>query len=590
VSGSLVAPAAVPALAAETVPAEPARTPPNADAFGIRVLLPAGATRATPPPGDGGPAYRYPAGGRIAAAGPISVHTAATRDAARARVVVTGLRLFGGEIAVGRVIAAADGAARWAPGRLEGLVVRGAPGAGDAPATIDLGWGTLVLLDRAPGTVTALNVILTAPHGGLPAGAQVVVGHAGATLGDAAADPGQEPDPQPKPAPEPKPRQDPGDGPSGAPADPNPGDEPGTPSDPPADPAGEPGAPSDPSQPPAEPTEGGPSSPAAPSDGRDEPAGGAPATDRDRKGGKRDGDRQRRPKSRGDEGAAREERSRRADRETRSPGAPERRPAPRVEPRLTPGGYVFPIVGPVAFGDSFGADRAITGWHHGEDIFAAAGAPILAVADGELFKVGWNAVGGWRVWLRDDRGNEFYYAHLSAYAPRAKDGAQVRAGDVIGYVGTTGDAAGTPPHLHFEIHPRQLLALGYDGVVRPFAYLTAWGHLADRSLARARHERPAPATSRTPRRLPDQLAALDARAAGTTEPVPAPELAALPAALLALERSAGGSRRGDDDGAPEQQVTERRARGARADGKLWVDRRERLGGGHAEGHLGDLAG
>ena len=55
----------------------------------------------------------------------------------------------------------------------------------------------------------------------------------------------------------------------------------------------------------------------------------------------------------------------------------------------------------------------------------------------------------------------------------------MRAGDVIGFVGDTGDAVGTPPHLHFEIHPAQLLGLGYDGVANPYSYLSAWRRLAD---------------------------------------------------------------------------------------------------------------
>ena len=58
--------------------------------------------------------------------------------------------------------------------------------------------------------------------------------------------------------------------------------------------------------------------------------------------------------------------------------------APEVTGRLTAAGYVFPVYGPSGFGDTFGAPRATTGWHHGEDIFAALGAPVLAVADGTL--------------------------------------------------------------------------------------------------------------------------------------------------------------------------------------------------------------
>jgi hypothetical protein len=83
------------------------------------------------------------------------------------------------------------------------------------------------------------------------------------------------------------------------------------------------------------------------------------------------------------------------------------------------------------------------------------------------------------LWLRDRAGNEFYYAHLSAYSPYALNNAQVRAGTVLGFVGDTGDAEGTPYHLHFEIHPVQLLGLGYDGVVNPTPYLDAWLRLQD---------------------------------------------------------------------------------------------------------------
>jgi murein DD-endopeptidase MepM/ murein hydrolase activator NlpD len=156
-----------------------------------------------------------------------------------------------------------------------------------------------------------------------------------------------------------------------------------------------------------------------------------------------------------------------------------REPPPGVAPRLTRGGYVFPIFGPVAFTDTFGAARAVVGWHHGEDIFAPLGAPVLAVAQGTVFSVGWNDLGGNRLWLRDLEGNEFYYAHLSAFSPLAVDGAHVRAGDVLGFVGNTGDAEHTPPHLHFEIHPVGLLPLGYDGVVPPYPILTKWQRLDD---------------------------------------------------------------------------------------------------------------
>ena len=62
-------------------------------------------------------------------------------------------------------------------------------------------------------------------------------------------------------------------------------------------------------------------------------------------------------------------------------------------------------------------------------------------------------LGGIWIWLRADDGTGFYYAHLSRIAPSLAPGARVRAGQGIGAVGMTGDARGTVPHLHFEMHP-----------------------------------------------------------------------------------------------------------------------------------------
>ena len=142
-----------------------------------------------------------------------------------------------------------------------------------------------------------------------------------------------------------------------------------------------------------------------------------------------------------------------------------------------------PVLGDASFSDTWGGVRADVGWHHGVDIFARLGTPVVAVADGVLFSVGWNEIGGRRLWLRDRAGNFFYYAHLSRFAPIAADGVRVRAGTVIAYVGNTGDAAGTPYHLHFEIHPASLLSLGYDGAVDPYSYVSAWPRLTRAALA-----------------------------------------------------------------------------------------------------------
>jgi murein DD-endopeptidase MepM/ murein hydrolase activator NlpD len=135
---------------------------------------------------------------------------------------------------------------------------------------------------------------------------------------------------------------------------------------------------------------------------------------------------------------------------------------------LPQGDYLFPVAGPAQFTNDWGFARAGGRTHEGIDLFAARGTPVVAVADGTLFNVGWNGLGGWRLWVRDTSGNGFYYAHLEAYSPVAKEGAAVTRGTVLGYVGDTGDAQGTPTHLHFEIHP------GGGGPVPPYPIVTGW--------------------------------------------------------------------------------------------------------------------
>jgi len=151
----------------------------------------------------------------------------------------------------------------------------------------------------------------------------------------------------------------------------------------------------------------------------------------------------------------------------------------KVHPKLTAGHYVFPVYGPSSYIDTFGAARSDVTYHHGDDIFGQLGQPLVAVTDGTVFSVGWNKVGGNRLWLLDAQGNQFYYAHLSAFSTAAVNGARVKAGEVVGFMGRTGDAEGTPYHLHFEVHPVSFLYLGYDGAVDPTPYLDAWRHQKD---------------------------------------------------------------------------------------------------------------
>lgn len=151
--------------------------------------------------------------------------------------------------------------------------------------------------------------------------------------------------------------------------------------------------------------------------------------------------------------------------------AAKRHKAPKVKERLTGQRYAFPVYGDATVADDFGAARADTGAHQGNDVFASFGAPVLAVADGIVGKVGTLPISGNRLWLYTPVGDGFFYAHLSAFSPDAVDGHHVKAGTVLGFTGNTGDAEPTPPHVHFEIHP------GNKDAIDPHAILLAWqGH------------------------------------------------------------------------------------------------------------------
>ncbi|HWH28516.1 MAG TPA: peptidoglycan DD-metalloendopeptidase family protein [Mycobacteriales bacterium] len=125
-------------------------------------------------------------------------------------------------------------------------------------------------------------------------------------------------------------------------------------------------------------------------------------------------------------------------------------PAESNDPYVGPAGAC--PVGPVhSFTDTWNAPRSGGRKHQGTDVFAPYGAPAYAVVDGVVDKWGSGGLGGISLWIRGDNGDRYYYAHNVSNV--AEVGERVTAGQLVAYVGTTGNAATTPPHIHFEAHP-----------------------------------------------------------------------------------------------------------------------------------------
>jgi murein DD-endopeptidase MepM/ murein hydrolase activator NlpD len=92
-------------------------------------------------------------------------------------------------------------------------------------------------------------------------------------------------------------------------------------------------------------------------------------------------------------------------------------------------------------------------WHEGIDIFAPEGEMLVAAEGGEVTDIGVGTLGGLKIWILGESGTRWYYAHLMAFNPDLEVGDVVGPGDHIGYVGKTGNAISTPPHLHLQMHP-----------------------------------------------------------------------------------------------------------------------------------------
>lgn len=137
---------------------------------------------------------------------------------------------------------------------------------------------------------------------------------------------------------------------------------------------------------------------------------------------------------------------------------------PGASPGILGGpGWTCPVRGSVSFGDTWGAPRSGGRRHQGVDMIGNRGLPLVAVVDG-VASAKENTLGGRTVSLVGADGNRYYYAHLDDWGSLG----QVSAGTVIGYLGDTGNARFSVPHLHFEIHP------GGGAAVNPYPTVAAF--------------------------------------------------------------------------------------------------------------------
>jgi murein DD-endopeptidase MepM/ murein hydrolase activator NlpD len=119
-----------------------------------------------------------------------------------------------------------------------------------------------------------------------------------------------------------------------------------------------------------------------------------------------------------------------------------------------------------ALRDTWNGARSEGRKHQGIDIFAKRGTPVISSTEGIVMQVGTNRLGGLVVWVMGPGGQRHYYAHLDRYAEDVEVGMRIEAGRVLGYVGNTGNAQGTPPHLHYGVYD-------IGGAINPFPLLRA---------------------------------------------------------------------------------------------------------------------
>jgi len=142
-------------------------------------------------------------------------------------------------------------------------------------------------------------------------------------------------------------------------------------------------------------------------------------------------------------------------------------------------GLMVPVLGvtPDHLNDTFNDPRGEERVHRAIDILAPRGTPVLAADSGMIIRVSSNTLGGLTIYATDpQRRLVYYYAHLDRYDVVAYRGKTVAKGDVIGYVGTTGNARGGPAHLHFQVMRYRDERRYWDGEpIDPYPYFATAG-------------------------------------------------------------------------------------------------------------------
>jgi len=115
-------------------------------------------------------------------------------------------------------------------------------------------------------------------------------------------------------------------------------------------------------------------------------------------------------------------------------------------PAPQPGARACPVDGATTFRDSWGEPRPGDRAHTGTDMMAATGTPLVAIEGGYIWNPNWHYAGGLGLYINGDSGDRWYYAHMDSYAGGIRDGVRVEAGQLVGFVGATGNAS--VPHLH----------------------------------------------------------------------------------------------------------------------------------------------